>query len=116
MYNHYGTRKADTFQERTVTTEALLDVPIDALLIEYAGFKNYVAKQKVALSEKYTAKEKSKISKYLLLDSQKYKTRKQVKAIEEELELTTRRKSSPLSVRIYYEIPLSKPHSLTFNV
>ena len=34
------------FQERTVTTDALLDVPIDALLIEYAGFKNYVAQQK----------------------------------------------------------------------
>ena len=42
LYNRYGTRK-DTFQERTETTDALLDVPIDALLIEYARFKNYIA-------------------------------------------------------------------------
>ena len=51
LYNHYGTRKEDTLQERTVTTDALLDVPIDALLIGYAGFKNYVAQQKIALLE-----------------------------------------------------------------
>ena len=71
LYNHYDTRKEDTFQERTVTTEALLDVPIDALLIEYARFVNYVAQQKVALPEEYTAKEKSLKAKYLLFDSQK---------------------------------------------
>ena len=51
LYNHYGTRKEDTLQERTITIDALLDVPIDALLIGYAGFKNYVAQQKLALSE-----------------------------------------------------------------
>ena len=56
MHNHYSTRKEDTCQERTVTTVALLHLPIDALLIEYAGFKNYVAQKKVALSEEYTAK------------------------------------------------------------
>ena len=44
------------FQERTVTTVAFLDLSIDALLIEYARFKNNVAQQKVALSEEYTAK------------------------------------------------------------
>ena len=98
LYNHYGTRKEDTFQERTITTEALLDVPIDTLLIEYARFKNYIAQQKVALLEEYTVKEKSLKAKYLLVDSQKYKTKKQVEAIEEELELTTKRKSNPLSV------------------
>ena len=59
LYNHYGTRKEDTLQERTVTTDALLDVPIDALVIGYAGFKNYEAQQKLALSEEYTVKEKS---------------------------------------------------------
>ena len=99
MHNHYCTRKEDMFQERTVTTDALLDVPIDALLIEYAGFKNYVAQQKWALSEEYTAKEKSQKAKYLLVDSQKYETRKQGKAIEEELKLTTKRKSNPFSVK-----------------
>ena len=45
-------------QKRTVTTDTLLDVPIDALLIEYARFKNYLAQQKVALLEENTAKEK----------------------------------------------------------
>ena len=39
FYKHYGTRKEDTFQERSVNTDALLDVPMDALLIEYAGFR-----------------------------------------------------------------------------
>ena len=97
LYNHYGRRKEDTFQERTVTTDALLDVLIDALLIEYAGFKNYVARQKVALSEEYTDKEKSLKAKYLIVDSQKNKMRKEVQAIEE-LELATKRKSNPLSV------------------
>ena len=85
------------FQERTIITDALLDVSINALLIEFAEFKNYVAQQKVALLEKYTAKEKSPKAKYLLADSQKYKTKKQAKAIEE-LELTTKRKLNPLSV------------------
>ena len=85
LYSHYGTRKEDTFQERTITTEALLDVPVNKLLIEYAGFKNYVTQQKVALSEEYNAKEKSLKTKYLLVHSQKYKTRNQVNAIEEEL-------------------------------
>ena len=98
MYNHCSTRKEDTFQEITVTTDTLLDVPIDALLIEYARFKNYVAQQKVALSQEYNAKEKLLKAKYLFADSQKYKTRKQVKAIEEELELTTKMKSNPLPV------------------
>ena len=42
LYNRFGTR-TDTFQERTVATDALLDVPIDTLLIEYARFKNYIA-------------------------------------------------------------------------
>ena len=46
LYNHYSRRKEDTFQERTVTTDALLYVPINALLIEYVGFKKYVAQQK----------------------------------------------------------------------
>ena len=86
------------FQERTIITDALLDVSINTLLIEYAEFKNYVARRKVALSEKYTAKGKSLKAKYLLADSQKYKTKKQAKAIEEELELTTKRKLNPLSV------------------
>ena len=45
-------------QKRTVTTDTLLDVPIDALLIEYARFKNYLAQHKVALLEENTAKEK----------------------------------------------------------
>ena len=45
-------------QKRTVTTNTLLDVPIDALLIENARFKNYLAQQKVALLEENTAKEK----------------------------------------------------------
>ena len=45
-------------QKRTVTTDTLLDVPIDALLIENARFKNYLAQQKVALLEENTAKEK----------------------------------------------------------
>ena len=116
LCNLYSTTKEDTFQERTVTTDVLLDVPINALLIEYAGFENYVAQQKVALSEKYTAKEKSLKAKYLLVDSQKQKTRKQVKANEEELELNTKRKLNPLSVEDLYEITLSKPHSLMFNV
>ena len=44
--------------KRTVTTDTLLDVPIDALLIENARFKNYLAQQKVALLEENTAKEK----------------------------------------------------------
>ena len=68
-------------------------------MIEYVGFKNYIAQQNVALSEEYAAKEKSVKAKYLLVDSQKYKMRKQViKAIEEELKLTTKRKSTPFSV------------------
>ena len=45
-------------QKRTVTTDTLLDIPIDALLIENARFKNYLAQQKVALLEENTAKEK----------------------------------------------------------
>ena len=54
----YVPRKEDMVQERTVTTDTLLDVPIDALLIEYARFKKYLAQQKVALLEENTAKEK----------------------------------------------------------
>ena len=115
LYNHYGTRKEDMFQERTVTTDALLDVPIDALLIEYARFKNYVAQQKLAPLEEYTAKEKSKKAKYLLVDSQKYETRKQDKAIEEELKLTRKRKSNPFSVKDLL-VTLLKLHSLMFVV
>ena len=61
-------------------------------------FKNYVAQQKVAVSEKYTAKEKSLKAKYPLVDSQKYKMRKQFKVIEEEPELTTKMESNSLSV------------------
>ena len=103
------------FQERTVTTDALLDVPIDALLIEYARFKNYVAQQKLAPLEEYTAKEKSQKAKYLLVDSQKYEMRKQVKAIEEELKLTRKRKSNPFSVKDLL-VTLLKLHSLMFVV
>ena len=51
MYNHYGARKEDAFQERAINTDVLLDIPTDALLVEYAGFKNYVGQQKVALLE-----------------------------------------------------------------
>ena len=78
-------------------------------MIEYARFKNYVAQQKVAPSEEYTAKEKLLKAKYAPGDLQKYKTRKQVKAIEEELDLTTKRKSNPLSVEdTYVLIPMSE--------
>ena len=98
LFNHYGTSKKDTFQGRTVITNPLLKCPLSVLLVEYKSFKEYVVQQKLALSEEYAAKEKSLKSRFLLIDAHKYKTRKQLKAIEDELEVVKQKKASPLSV------------------
>ena len=44
-------------------------------------------------------KEKSLKSRYLLADAQKYKTRKQMKKIEDELNAVMKKKESPLNVK-----------------
>ena len=98
LFDHYGTSKEDTFQERTIKANSLLDCSFSVLTVEYTNFKDYVADQKIALSEEYAGKEKSLQSRFLLVDAQKYKTRKQLKAIEDELKVVRSKKACPLTV------------------
>ena len=86
LHNFYGKGKEDSFQGRTVQAAVLYDTQLSCLLLEFSNFKSYVCEQK-ALSQEYSGKEKSLKSKFDLFNAQKYKTRKRLKEIEEELSL-----------------------------
>ena len=97
-HNFYGKGKEDSFQGRTVQTDALYDTQLPCLLLEFSNFKSYVCEQKAALSQEYSGKEKYLKSKFDLFNAQKYKTRKRLKDIEDKLSLITEKVHNPLSV------------------
>ena len=99
LHNFYGKGKEDSFQGRAVQANALYDTQLSCLLLEFSNFKSYVCEQKAALSQEYSGKEKSLKSKFDLFNAQKYKTRKRLKEIEDELSLITEKVHNPLSVK-----------------
>ena len=52
LHDFYGTGKQDTFQWRTVQTDALYDTQFSSLLLEFRNFKSYISQQKIPLSQK----------------------------------------------------------------
>ena len=113
LYNHYGTRKYVPRKNRNHWRPSWCTYRCNFDWI-CRIWKLRSTTKSSSFGRTYCQRKTTK-AKYLLVDSQKYKTRKQVKAIKAEFELTTKRKSSPLSVEDY-EITLSKPHSLMFDV
>ena len=55
LNDFYGTGKQDTFQGKMVQADALYGTQ-NSKLLEFRNLKNYVSKQKIALSQEYTGK------------------------------------------------------------
>ena len=51
FHNFYEKGKEDSFQGRTVPTDASYDTQLSCLLLEFSNFKSYVCEQKAALSQ-----------------------------------------------------------------
>ena len=98
LHNFYGKSKEDSFQGRTVQADDLYDTQLSCLLLEFSNFESYVCEQKATLSQEFSGKEKSLKSKFDLFNAQKYKTRKRLKEIEDELSLIAEKVHNPLSV------------------
>ena len=98
LHNFYGKGKEDCFQGRTIQADALYDTQLSCILLEFSNFKSYVCQQKVALSQEYSGKEQSLKSKLSVVNAQKYKTRKRLKEIEDEISNITEKVRNPLSV------------------
>ena len=97
LHNFYGKGKEDSFQARTVQADVLYDAQRSCRLLEFSNFKSYVCEQK-ALSKEYSGKKKSLKSKFDLFNAQKYKTKKRLKKIEDELSLIAEKVHNPRSV------------------
>ena len=78
--------------------DALNDNQLSCLLLEFRNFKSYFCEQKAALSREYLGKDKSLMSRFDLFNAQKYKTRKRLKDIADELSLIIKKVHNPLSV------------------
>ena len=99
FHNFYEKGKEDSFQGRTVPTDASYDTQLSCLLLEFSNFKSYVCEQKAACSQEYSGKEKPLMSKFELFNAQKYKTKKQLKVIKDKLSLIAEKVHNCLSVK-----------------
>ena len=98
LHNVYGQGKEESFQGRTVQVLLYMIPDFHAFYLSLAILKIKVCEQKAALSQEYSGKEKSLKSKFDLFNAQKYKTRKRLKEIEDELSLIAEKVHNLLSV------------------
>ena len=98
LHNVYGKGKEESFQGRTVQVLLYMIPDFHAFYLSLAILKIKVCEQKAALSQEYSGKEKSLKSKFDLFNAQKYKTRKRLKEIEDELSLIAEKVHNLLSV------------------
>ena len=98
MHNFHGKGKVESFQGRTVQVLLYMIPNFHALYWSLVILKIKVCEQKAALSQEYSGKEKSLKSKFDLFNAQKYKTRKRLKEIEDELSLIAEKVHNLLSV------------------
>ena len=74
------------------------DTQFSSQLLEFRNFKSYISQQKIALSHEYTGKEKSLKSKFGLVNACKYKTRKRLRELKDELYIIAEKLNDLLSV------------------
>ena len=98
LHNVYGKGKEESFQGRTVQVLLYMIPNFHAFYWSLAILQIKVCEQKAALSQEYSGKEKSLKSKFDLFNAQKYKTRKRLKEIEDELSLIAEKVHNLLSV------------------
>ena len=79
LHDFYGTGKQDMFQGRMVQADALYHTQFSSLLLEFRNFKSYAYQQKI-------------------VNAHRYKTRKCLRELEDELYIIAEKVNDPLSV------------------
>lgn len=96
-FDFYGNSAKDTYQGRTVLSNPIIDCTNESLQMEYAGYKNYVTTRKIALRAELSREEKSAKAKLLNAEADKRKTKREIKAIQDDLKSIVDKKRSPLT-------------------
>ena len=83
LYNFYGNISKDTYQQRTIESQALINCILESLTLEYSGYKNYVDSRKKQITKETEAQLNSVYTCLYLFN--KFKSKKSTKAIESEI-------------------------------
>lgn len=98
LHDFYGNDATDEFHGRKVRCDRLLFCPFEALKIEFDSYKAYIDTQKKEARIQAKAKERSLKSKLLIIQTNRYATKKSVKKIEAEIENIQKKMADPISV------------------
>ena len=98
LHNFYGNDAENEYNGRSVRCERLLSCPFEALNLEFDRYKAYVDEQKKEAQIQAKAKERSLQSRLLLIQANKYATKKSIKKIQDELEVNQEKMNNPVSV------------------
>ena len=98
LYDFYGSNATDHYQGRTTRCERLLHCPLQALELEFGGYKSYVGAQRQRIKCEAQTKLNSFTAKLQCLKANRYSTKKCIKAVELEIEAAHQKIKEPLSV------------------
>ena len=98
LHDFYANDATDHYQGRTTRCERLLHCPLQALQLEFGGYKAYVDSQRQRVKREAESKENCLSAKLLCLKANKYSTKKSIKTVETEIEATKRKIKEPVLV------------------
>ena len=104
LHEYYSNEERRKFEGRSVLCEAMINVPLPSLHLEFSGLEDSVCQQKNALSDEFAAKETSLKAKHMVANTQKYKTRKQLKVLNEDLANATKKQENPVTIEDLLQI------------
>ena len=99
LFEFYGNAKEDDFLgHRTVSVPLLFCATKESVLLEYGGYKAYVATQRANSTEKYRIELRSQEARLLAASADKRKPKKILNKYEAEVQATKEKLEKPLSV------------------
>ena len=98
LHDFYESDATYHYQDRTTRCERLLHCPLQALELEFGGYKSYVETQRQRIKCKAQTKQNSFNAKLQCLKVNRYYTKKCIKAVELEIEAAQQKIKELLSV------------------
>ena len=98
LHDFYGNDASDEYKGRKVRCERLLFCPFEALMVEFNSYKAYIDTQKKEVRIQAKAKERSLNSRLLIIQTNRYATKKSLKKIQSEIENIQKKIADPISV------------------
>ena len=98
MHDFYENDAKDEYNGRSVRCEKLLSCPLEALQLKFQGYKAYIDTQKKDAIIQARAKERSLNSRLLLIQANKYATKKSIKKIQGKIKEIQQKMVDPIAV------------------